>query len=58
MVNVSVKYNSGCAYMNGIFVMAEGPAFQNRGCCCWWEIIPSGNLSSVKKILVGWLSGS
>jgi hypothetical protein len=32
--------------------------FQARGYCYWWEIIPSGNLSFVQRILVGWLSGS
>jgi hypothetical protein len=31
--------------------------FQTRGCCYWWEINPSGNLSFVKRILVGRLSG-
>jgi hypothetical protein len=30
--------------------------FQTRGCCYWWEIVPSGNVPFVKNILVGWLS--
>jgi hypothetical protein len=31
--------------------------FRTRGCCYWWETVPSGNVSFVKRILVGWLSG-
>jgi hypothetical protein len=30
---------------------------QTGGCCYWWEIVPSGNVSFVKRILVGWVSG-
>jgi hypothetical protein len=37
--------------------MAEGLDFLKKmGYCYWWEIIPSGNLSFMKRILVGWLS--
>jgi hypothetical protein len=31
--------------------------FQTSGYCYWWEIVPSGNVSFAKRILVGWLSG-
>jgi hypothetical protein len=31
---------------------------QTGGCYCWWEIVPSGSLSFVKRILVRRLPGS
>jgi hypothetical protein len=57
MVRGALKQNAGCAYANGVFVAAEGLDLKTRGYCYWWEIFASGNLSFVKRILVGWLSG-
>jgi hypothetical protein len=49
----------GYAYPSGSFVVAEGPDLLKVRCYCyWWEIIPSGGLSSTKRIVVGYLSGT
>jgi hypothetical protein len=31
MLNIALKYNGGCAYAKGIFVVAEGSEFSNWG---------------------------
>jgi hypothetical protein len=56
MVKGALKQNGRCAYANGIFVAAEGLDFSKQGVGYWWEIVPSGNVSFVKRILLGWLS--
>jgi hypothetical protein len=39
--------------LTGSLSWRKALTFHTRGYCCWWKIIPSGNLSFVKRILVG-----
>jgi hypothetical protein len=49
----------GCAYTNGIVVLAEGlDMFRLGPIAAGGRMIPSGNLSFTKINLVGWMSGS
>jgi hypothetical protein len=43
----------GCLRWRGICRGGRPWLFQTRGCCYWWEVVPSGNVSFVKRILVG-----
>jgi hypothetical protein len=59
MVNGALKYNWGCVYASGIFIVAEGlDMFKLEAIATDRRMIPSGNLSFTKRTLVGWMSGS
>jgi hypothetical protein len=58
MVNVALKWNSECAYDNRVLSWRKALTCQTREYYFWWEIIPSSNLSFMKRISVVWLSGS
>jgi hypothetical protein len=47
----------GCAYANKIFVVTEGLDFSNKGLLLLVGDYPIRQLS-MKRILVGWLSGN
>jgi hypothetical protein len=56
---VTYNWKRGCAYANGVFVMAEGlDMFKLGASATGGTMIPSGNLSFMKRTLVGWMSGS
>jgi hypothetical protein len=54
-----INYNYGCAYANGIVVLAEGLVMFSVGAIAsGGRMIPSGNLSFSKRTLVEWMYGS
>jgi hypothetical protein len=53
-----VNGGGGGAYGNGVLSWRKALICRNMSYCFWWEIVRSGNLSFMQRILVGWLSGS
>jgi hypothetical protein len=54
-----INSNWGCAYTNGIVVLAEGlDMFRLEPIAPGGRMIPSSNLSFAKRTLVVWMSGS
>jgi hypothetical protein len=59
MVKGTLNCNvGGVLKVTGFLSWWKAVTFQTRGCRCWWEIITSGDLFFMKRISVGWLSGS
>jgi hypothetical protein len=64
MVSFALKYKGGgvgggnVLTLTGFLSWRKALTCQTRGCCYWWEIIRSANLSFMKRILFGWLSRS